>query len=149
MNTIDIFGVIFVIISMIVFWKKGLLSFAFPIVAIVLSLWLSFNNSAMINNIFGERFKEMAVKIPILSYVVSFIIYAIILTLVFYIIKNFVRMTLLKVFDSILGAIFGFVLATVLIMVVLYIMLKIGKSSSKLVENSTIFYPIFRGFLSS
>ena len=147
MKIFDIIGIIFIVMSIVVFWKKGILRIIFPIIAVVFGIWLSFNFSGIILGIFGKTGKNIMVNYNWLGYVIAFVGYFLILNIIGYILRNFFGVTPLKWIDNLLGGVFGIIFATLLIMIVLYVMIKVDGKPYKIAGESVLFLNIFRAFV--
>lgn len=147
MKIFDIIGIVFIVMSIAVFWKRGILKIIFPIIAVVLGIWLSFNFSDIILGILGKTGKNIMVNYNWLGYIIAFVGYFLILNIIGYILRNFFRDTPLKWIDNLLGGIFGIIFATLIIMIVLYVMIKIDGKPNKIAGESVLFLNIFKTFV--
>ncbi len=147
MKIFDIIGIVFIVMSIAVFWKRGILKIIFPIIAVVLGIWLSFNFSEIILGILGKTGKNIMVNYNWLGYIIAFVGYFLILNIIGYILRNFFRDTPLKWIDNLLGSIFGIIFATLIIMIVLYVMIKIDGKPNKIAGESVLFLNIFKTFV--
>jgi uncharacterized membrane protein required for colicin V production len=147
MKIFDIIGIVFIVMSIAVFWKRGILKIIFPIIVVVLGIWLSFNFSDIILGILGKTGKNIMVNYNWLGYIIAFVGYFLILNIIGYILRNFFRDTPLKWIDNLLGSIFGIIFATLIIMIVLYVMIKIDGKPNKIAGESVLFLNIFKTFV--
>lgn len=147
MKIFDIIGIVFIVMSIAVFWKRGILKIIFPIIVVVLGIWLSFNFSDIILGILGKTGKNIMVNYNWLGYIIAFVGYFLILNIIGYILRNFFRDTPLKWIDNLFGGIFGIIFATLIIMIVLYVMIKIDGKPNKIAGESVLFLNIFKTFV--
>jgi len=132
MEIIDIIILIFVILMLILGFRKGLIISLASLVALILGIYLAVHFSNFASDLLKANFDVSATYLPILSFAITFLIVLIGILLLGKLIEKLVDMVGMGFLNHLAGAVLG-VIKSVLILSVVFFVISVADPNEKLI----------------
>ncbi len=139
MNLFDIGCCLILLISIAVFYKKGISGVVLPVLALLGSIFFAIYLGDEVRGIFN--FNLNPALAGGLSYAITFTFALAVLSLLTFLLKQFIANTPLKILDSILGGGFGLIIAFLIFSFAVMLKEEFG-FMKRTIEGSHIVYPL-------
>ncbi len=132
MEIIDIIILIFVILMLILGFRKGLIISLASLVALILGIYLAVHFSNFASDLLKANFDVSATYLPVLSFAITFLIVLIGILLLGKLIEKLVDMVGMGFLNHLAGAVLG-VIKSVLILSVVFFVISVADPNEKLI----------------
>jgi len=121
MNFLDLLIIVFVLVFVILGYRKGFIISLATIAALILGIYLAVNFSNFMDKFLLEYFKPSKTWLPILSFTITFLLVVIGVLIIARLMEKAVDVVGMGFFNHLGGAILGFIKGIVLCSIILFI----------------------------
>ena len=150
MGIIDIIILIFIILMLILGFRKGFIISLTSLVALILGIYLAIHFSNFASELLKANFDVSATYLPILSFAITFLIILIGILLLGKLLEKLVDMVGMGFLNHLAGAVLG-VIKSVLILSVIFFVITIADPNEKLItpkaKHESLLYKYIAGIV--